>query len=358
MIRCKLICQTDSIHLQQLYTGFAILHRTGVVRVNQTVRRENIYDKNKPIFLRDARMTHLKVVLDNRRVLYYDEHDSFEIDPEVLREVDFYFKRSYADAEVTQLCENFKVFPLGLNYLVYCDGFDRFSLERASLQEGLEVYRSVLRGLGVDYILGNRRYGIPRLARMEAYPDLTAEPRVLFIAQAWNPEDAHTKEKSDEREYINNMRADCVRLLRKEFKEYFLGGLIHDNYAQNKFADCLLSEPRLAKKRNYIRLVKQFPIGVATTGLHGSIGWKLAEYVSLSKAIVTERLNFRVPGQFAEETNYLEFSSPAGCVEAVTRLFQDHELRCRMMMNNFRYYHSYLRPDSLVLNTLMIATPL
>jgi hypothetical protein len=315
-----------------------------------------MYDANKPTFLRQARKTHLRVVLDNQRVLYYDEHDSFEIDPEVLQEVDFYFKRSYADAEVKKLRENFKVFPLGLNYPVYCGGFDRFSLERATLQEGLEVYRSVLRGLGVDYILGNRRYGVPRLGRMEAYPDLTAGPRALFIAGAWNPGDAHSKQKSDEREYINNMRADCIRLLRKEFKKYFLGGFIHDSYVQKKFADCLLSEPRLAKKRNYMRLLKQFPIGVATTGLHGSIGWKLAEYVSLSKAIVAERLNYRVPGQFAREANYLEFSSAAGCAEGVTRLFQDHELRRRMMVNNFRYYQSYLRPDLLVLNTLIIAT--
>src|SRR6516162_3816972 len=155
LIRCELICQADSIHLQQLYTGFAILDRSGVVRVNQTVRKENMYDANKPTFLRQARKKHLRVVLDNQRVLYYDEHDSFEIDPEVLQEVDFYFKRSYADAEVKKLRENFKVFPLGLNYPVYCGGFDRFSLERATLQEGLEVYRSVLRGLGVDYILGN-----------------------------------------------------------------------------------------------------------------------------------------------------------------------------------------------------------
>jgi hypothetical protein len=104
-----------------------------------------------------------------------------------------------------------------------------------------------------------------------------------------------------------------------------------------------------------MKLLKRFPICIATTGIHGSIGWKIAEYVSYSKAIVTERLNYRVPGNFEKELNYLEFVSPEDCVESAVRLFQDYKLRCQLMINNYRYYQSYLRPDSLVMNTLAIA---
>ena len=74
--------------------------------------------------------------------------------------------------------------------------------------------------------------------------------------------------------------------------------------------------------------------------------------MSQSKAIVTEPLMYRVPGCFAPERNYLEFSTPESRVECVTRLFKDYQLRCQLMINNFRYYHSYVRPDFLVLNTL------
>ena len=106
-----------------------------------------------------------------------------------------------------------------------------------------------------------------------------------------------------------------------------------------------------------MKLLREFPIGIATTGLHGSIGWKLAEYVSYSKAIVTEKLNYRVPGHFEKELNYLDFVSPEGCVESAARLFQNYSLRCQLMINNYRYYQSYLRPDSLVLNTLLKCCP-
>jgi hypothetical protein len=96
-------------------------------------------------------------------------------------------------------------------------------------------------------------------------------------------------------------------------------------------------------------------IGVVTVGLHGSIGWKLAEYVTASRAIVTEPLDRVVPGPFVSPANYLEFRTPAECVARVRLLFDDRVLRNRMMAANRSYYLSWLRPDSLVMRTLEIA---
>lgn len=39
-------------------------------------------------------------------------------------------------------------------------------------------------------------------------------------------------------------------------------------------------------------MVKESDICITTTGLHRSIGWKFAEYIAASKAIVTEKLNY------------------------------------------------------------------
>ena len=94
---------------------------------------------------------------------------------------------------------------------------------------------------------------------------------------------------------------------------------------------------------------------MATTGLHGSIGAKFAEYIAQAKAIVSEPLNYQVPGNLSSEVNYLEFTSIDGCVESAVRLIDDRDLRVSMMMDNCRYYHAYLRPDALILNTLAIA---
>jgi hypothetical protein len=99
--------------------------------------------------------------------------------------------------------------------------------------------------------------------------------------------------------------------------------------------------------------MKQSSIGIASTGLHGSIGWKFAEYVAAAKAIVSEPLLASIPGAFEKGKNYLEFETVDGCVNSVWRLLEDEDLRYQMMKNNFEYYRSSLEPSQLVLNSLL-----
>jgi len=291
----------------------------------------------------------MKVITNRDKVLYYDTHDSSEIDNEILRNVDFYFKRSYSDEEVNKLVDKEKVFPLGLNYAVYISGLDVFLLRRVALDRGIEKLKSLAKGIGLDYLLKGILY-IPRVDRLGLYPDFDLPPRVLFMVKAYNPSSL----KSPRGESINHTRARCIRLLKKEFGEHFFGGFVHDDYSRRTFGDCLLPDNSLSAKNNYMNILKEFPICVATAGLWGSIGWKLGEHVAYARVIVTERLNYRVPGDFRNGLNYLDFFAPEGCVESAVRLFQDHQLRSQLMMNNYRYYQAYLRPDSLVLNTLAI----
>jgi hypothetical protein len=53
--------------------------------------------------------------------------------------------------------------------------------------------------------------------------------------------------------------------------------------------------------------------------------------------------------------HYLEFSDPENCVKNATRLFSDKALRDSIMTNNAKYFHAYMRPDVLVLNSLLTA---
>lgn len=354
-ISCELLSKSNMPHLQQIYTGFSILHDAGIIRLNQKVVRENLFDETKPPHLRDARENHLKVVINREITVYYDTHDGFEIDAEEAAQTDFYFKRSYSPGFISSLPERSKIFPLGLNYLVYGAGRDPFLLARHALFRSLRDKADVfVRALKLEPYLLNR-IDTPRLDKMHLPPDLGTEPRVLFMARAWNPSISPDAEIRGQIESINEMRADCVRRLKKEFKSRFFGGLAHDEYAREKFPDCLLPDGSLARQRIYLQTLREFPVCVATTGLLGSIGWKLAEYVAFSKAIVSEPLNYTIPGDFQKEKNYLEFDSSEQCVASVARLFDDSELRNQMMQNNDRYYNAYLKPDTLVLNTLSIA---
>jgi hypothetical protein len=197
----------------------------------------------------------------------------------------------------------------------------------------------------------------PTVNNIRKEPDYSQEPRILFLAAAWEPSNhkGADKLKNEEREHITRTRAQCIETLRREFGTLFLGGFPHTDYARKYFRGALLDDPSFFRKGTYVSLMKQHPVCVATTGLHGSIGWKLAEYVACSRAILTERMNYVVPGGFEIEKNFLEFDGPESCAENAARLMADHELRCRLMRNNNSYYEESLEPAKLVSRTLDIA---
>jgi hypothetical protein len=87
-------------------------------------------------------------------------------------------------------------------------------------------------------------------------------------------------------------------------------------------------------------------------GVVGSNGWRIGELIAGAKAIVCEKLRYRVPGNFDNGKNYLEFITPEQCIEQVQILMDNPTLRYHLMQNNYRYYHDYLRPDKLIWNTI------
>jgi len=355
-ITCQLLSHSNGNPLQQLYTGFSQLQRRGIVRVAQTIVRRDFRSAHAPQHLRYARYAQLHVVVDGRLQLHYDVHDSREIDGEHLERSDCYFKRSYCSAYLEGLGEKArKVHPLGLNYLVYADEPDRAALQRGIFLPDPEngKLRALLRATG----LGGRLMYSPRFSALQALPDFDAPPRILFMTGVWDPHDdpQRAQDKIEERIRINEMRAACVRLLRREFGSRFQGGLIHSEFARRHYPDALLPDNSQSASRHYFELLRKHPVCVATSGLHGSIGWKFAEYVAFAKAIVSEKLNYEVPGGLAPGVNYLEFQSAEDCVTQATRLLGDRSLRHALMDANARYYQSHLRPDVLVLNTLLVA---
>jgi len=357
-LSCTVLYQSTSLHVRQLYTGLLLLHQQGSIRLSQRVRRTPIrYRKSAP-HLRDASHAHLDVVLGGRVRLHFDTHDSQDVALAELDECDVYFKRSYSPRLVRSLPEpqRKKVFALGLNYLVLPDGIDLFAARRGlSLGRGFREKLSACRqALAVRNSLGHD----PRLSSMEHSPDFDAEPRVIFMVAAYDPyEDPDRQDQIDDRISINEMRARCVMALREALGDRFTGGFVPSAYARKHYAE-LVAEADATVPARYLAAVRSHPIGVATTGLHGSIGWKLAEYVAFARAILSEKLVYRVPGEFAPERNYLEFTSPDECAAAAVRLVEDHDLRHRLMRNNASYYQRYLRPDSLVKNAIETAMSL
>jgi hypothetical protein len=344
---CELRCHSNSKHLQQIFTGFRALEQRGLIRVSQRLLREPIMQPDRVQHLRDARHAHLRVIVNGTLRLHYDTFDGREVDEEYLAQCDYYFKRSFDEAYlVREGLDTRKIKPLGLYYEVYPDGFETRRIARAlALCKGFaDVVRKTVKTL-------------PTIQSMQALPDYDAPARILFNVKAFDPHNERNRsaEKIEERVLINEMRAACIRKLRAEFGASFFGGFVPSRYARKHFPNELVPDPSLAAKRNYMKLLQAHPICVATTGLHGSIGGKFAEYVCLSKAILSETLNYRVPGDLREGTHYLEFATADECVEQAHRLVSDRELRGQLMSNNTRYYNAWLRPDMLILNSLLTA---
>jgi hypothetical protein len=355
-LQCIALYQSTSPHLQQLHTGLLLLHRNGSIALSQRFRRTPIRYENDAPHLRDAGHAHLGAILDGKIRVHFDTHDSQDLALGEIDECDFYFKRSYSPLVVDSLPgrRRKKILPLGLNYRVLPDGIDLRAFGRGlRAGQGLRDKLSMCRQALVTRGLRGRD---PRLSSMEDEPGFDAEPRVLFLVAAYDPyeDPSMSKKKVEDRISINETRARCITVLREALGDKVTGGFVSSPFALEHYAG-LVADPDATVQSRYFEAVRTHPICVATTGLHGSIGWKLAEYVAFAKAIMSEKLVYRVPGDFAPNQNYLEFTSPDECAAAAVRLVEDHDLRRRLMRDNANYYRRYVRPDCLVRNALETA---
>jgi hypothetical protein len=332
VINCELLYNACQTHVEQIHTGFVELHRRGFVRLKLSKLR------------RPRRWTGLLVRVNDDVLVYYDMNDDALLYEEMLDEVHFYFKRSFLPSHREK---SLKIHPLGLNFPLSTEGFDLFRLRRElSVGSLKDRAKGVLRRIFKDYPSGRQ---------IEAPPIFDGPPRILLLTKSWAHRFSADICARDNLQALDANRAECIRALRREFGDLFLGGMADCPAARQRFGDVVVSDPRITRKAAYLKLLREFPICVTTMGLWKSNGWRLAEYVAQSKAIVSERLEYHVPGGFDDGVNYLSFTSPEECVAAARRLVEDRELRIRISMNNYHYYRAFLRADSLIMNTLAIA---
>lgn len=351
-IDCKLCIESNSQHLQQIYTGFSELEKKGFV--NLTLEKASHYT--------DSAL--LRAEVNNKYRVIYDLYDGFNYPGCVgqeenldflsglLDQADYFFKRSYSTAIQLSLKEKNKVQPLGLSYFVSSKNNFGNTITNGLRDHGINLLR---KSEFLSNILGITSNRSLYFEQFEHFPIISRKPGILFMARAWDPRDCSGC-NPDDIELMNVMRANCIITCRQEFGDLFYGGFARNDYAIRNYPDVLLDNPKASRKIDYLKAIKKADICVATTGLHDSIGWKLAEYVAASKAIVSEKLHYELPGVFKQRQNYLEFATPEECAQSIRELINDKALRFTLMTNNYRYYNTHLRPDALVMNTLLKIT--
>ncbi|MCX7549367.1 hypothetical protein [Xanthomarina sp. F2636L] len=327
MINCKLF-YIKSPHLSQIYDGFEKLQRKGLINL--------VYENSKG----DVGYPLLKVLINEKTTLVYDLLDTNKIDEAYLKSLktDYYFKRSFPLNMIggTEY-EGAKIFPLGFNYPISKEGKYKY-------------VKQVLNDFGL--VKGEIRKNTYPSEIFEAFPTRNKVNKVLFYCNLWNPYiDISDKSKMDRQE-INENRIAIIQTLKKEFGTFFKGGLISTKFSLKTCKELVV--PRsLTNKNNYLKEIKSSNICISTTGLHGSVGWNFGEYMAASRAIITMPLNSKFPGNLVENGNYLVFNNQDELVQKVEFLLNNSDAQQSMMIKNFRYYNNYLKPENLVLNTLL-----
>lgn len=175
-----------------------------------------------------------------------------------------------------------------------------------------------------------------------SYKVNSGKPMILFSTRLW---------EGEENQGINTMRIGIIRALKGKYGKSFRGGLADSELAR-QIAPGLIISRLYTNKFSYLRRLHNSDICIASTGLHDSIGWKTAEYIAASKAIISEKLNYEVPGNWLKNKNYIEFDSVESCVMAVDSLVNNPDKIIDMQNANREYYLNYLKPDVLVARTL------
>jgi hypothetical protein len=283
-------------------------------------------------------------VLYKGKIIIYDLLDGY-LDTKRMTELmeccDIYFKRSFSKLKNAEFPSELqkKIFPLGFNYHLTYKG--------CPLNDPLPkmLLKSLLGRESMNPFTKERFEGKAK------YP--SDKPKILFLTRLWDPSECSEAHRG-ERVKINADRISIIRILRERYGSYAVTG-INDTPFSREIAPDLIMDGSYTKRKNYLKLLHESDICIASTGLHGSIGWKTGEYVAAAKAIVSEPFVYEVTGDFSEENNYLSYTTPEQCISAVDKLFNDPNAVYEMQKNNEAYYKKYLSPEALVKNTLHTA---
>ncbi len=336
----------QSAHIAQILTGLVALEHQGAIRICVGSRRH--LPKNLRL------QHHLWADLDydgNHRRVCFDMLDSTDAEESIVRAADVYFKRGYVARVHTVYDWQVKTIrPYGLNYGCFAHNH-RFR----DLWHALD--RDDRRRLGVVGSVASRlsdrwqqRHG--KHDELVVSAEVPAAERVMFTTRLWSRDQVPAMDPCV-LERLNQSRVATVRALRSAFADRFSGGLVDNAAARALAADLVVPED--TSRNAYIARMQRHLVCVTTTGLHGSTGWKFAEYIAASRCIVSEPLVQSPMVPVEDGVHFLSAATPDACVAACERLLSDAALAANMRRANARYYASHLRPDCLLQRCLKAA---
>lgn len=316
-------------HFNQLYCGLELMKNNNLIKLNYKIEKEKYIGGG---------VTRISV---NDKNVMIDVKDSNKIDMNSYNKPDFYFKRMLLkdDEKIYP-----KIYPFGLNYSVMTGNKSLkylFLKDRRYLKYSLKYHKIFTKIFNINDSIVNCNF-----KNFERAPNYQLNNLILFSTRLWNPDNNSEKWKKEERKVLNDQRISLIRFLKKEYGKLFVGGVQSDGFSKRECPELLL-EKSFSNKKHYLELLKTTTICVSNQGLEDSIGWKFAEYISNSSAILTTPINkYKMLGPLKEGVNYLTFNSEEEFKFQLQVLLSNKDLYNTMIRNNFDYYQKYLHPLS------------
>jgi hypothetical protein len=355
-------------YLSQVYTGLQELAASGEITLKFFNRH---YHQGR----RDSRHTPFTLIVkvidtdsQRHRTLCFDMMDgAFTYSMDDLDRVDVYIKRTFdADfAESLQPRLKDKIIPFGLHYCCRSPHetsmmllhllFNYNHINKRFRQRPFKALKQTL-GRPLKLMLFGKilHQPVPRspllIQDFEVEPDTPVERKIYFRTRVYNIGKANSEWSLKEMKKVNAMRVAVIRAMQSHFGERFIGGLKPTEYAVKTYSDCV-STLKLDMEM-HIKKSQQYLININTEGLHGSVGWKMPEYLAASRCIVSEPINIQLPDPLIDGKHYLSFSSPLECIEACEKLLGDEKLADAMRRDAFAYYKEYVIPSKLVMRCI------
>lgn len=337
-MKVKAYIGSQIAHVSQVFTGLAMLQKAG--RIDLSFEKDSVLGKN----------TAIQQVSSDGRVLIFDLADGFQINPTHYASCDLYFKRML-DPDSIGLYD--KIRPYGLNYPVNIVGDGLLQRSWMSGDRKLFLNNILRRSLWLSKLFNiNFAYSTSQVRHFEGKPGVHPKPKVIYFTRLWDPSRVKDEKLKEQRETMNTMRRDLVLALRREFKDQFTGGIYRTEFSAAFAPEATTANNDALHKTAYLKNLRASDIGIADYGLEMSVGFKLAEYVAMSKTIVSTPINTVLPGYFSEGRNYLPYTNLVDCVQQCSILIRNPQLILEMQRCNEAYYQEFLKPDQLIWNCL------
>lgn len=281
---------------------------------------------------------------DNRgpeRNVVIDLFDAAEfLCPIALNYADVYFKRNLTLGPLELLPAHLRkrVRPFGLNNLCYdaqsWPDWLAVSAVRTRMTAAKDL-RSAVAGV-IDAVHLFRV--IPGRNAFIARPEQKKRPIVLFQTRVWPPQKSGV-----DLEPLNQERVCLAMSLRAALGERFVGGVVGDQFARTRYPEAVVRKS--VRQNQYAALTRSALIGVYSRGVHGSLAYKLSEYLAAGCCMVVEPWEHMLDVPLESGVHYLPYHSADSCATACETLLADKALAAEMSRRNADYYLRYLLPE-------------